>query len=120
MLRVTADANILVSALLYRRGKSNQLLRKAIDGEINLTVSQPIIDETLEVLERKFGASRDFLTEARVVIGAAARIVQPAMRLNVVKEDQDDDKVLECAVSAGSDYIVTVADFLNIIQGREP
>jgi predicted nucleic acid-binding protein len=53
--RVTADTNVLVSGLMYRRGKSFQLLHMALAGEISLTVSQPIIDETLDVLERKFG-----------------------------------------------------------------
>lgn len=29
------------------------------------------------------------------------------MRLDVIKEDPPDDRVLECAVSSGADYIVT-------------
>jgi uncharacterized protein len=107
VLRITADANILVSGLLYRRGKSYQLLQKAIERQISLTVSQPIVDETMEVLTRKFGATADFIAEARAVIGEAARTVTPAVQLSVIKEDPDDDKILECAVSAGSDYIVT-------------
>jgi putative PIN family toxin of toxin-antitoxin system len=61
----------------------------------------------MEVLERKFGASPDFIAEARAVIGQAARIVQPAVQLSVIREDPDDDRVLECAVSAGTEYIVT-------------
>ena len=29
------------------------------------------------------------------------------MQLNVITEDPNDERILECAVSAGSDYIVT-------------
>jgi uncharacterized protein len=112
------------------------MLQKAISGEINLTVSQAIIDEAAEVLERKFGASPDFISEMCAVIGLAARIVRPAVRLKVIAEDPDDDRVLECAVSAGSDYLVTgdkdllrlkqydaikivsVAAFLDLLQRR--
>ena len=50
MLRITADTNILVSGLVYRRGKSYDLLRMALDGTVNLTVSQHILDEMADVL----------------------------------------------------------------------
>ena len=79
----------------------------ALEGEINLAVSQPIIDETLDVLGRKFGVAAEELPEYEAVIREAARTVRAAVALEVVKEDPDDNKILECAVTAGSDYIVT-------------
>ena len=36
-----------------------------------------------------------------------ARHVTPAKRLRVVRSDADDDKILECAVAAGSEIVVT-------------
>jgi hypothetical protein len=36
-----------------------------------------------------------------------ARTVTAAVRLEVVREDPPDDRILERAVSAGADYIVT-------------
>lgn len=107
MRRVTADTNVLVSALIYRRGKPYQLLRMALEGEINLAISQPIIDETLEVLDRKFGIPPEELPEYKAVLTEAARTVQPAVQLDVIREDPDDNRILECAVTAGSEFIVT-------------
>ncbi len=37
----------------------------------------------------------------------AARTVQPSVQLDVITEDSPDNRILEYAVSAGSDYIVT-------------
>jgi hypothetical protein len=34
--------------------------------------------------------------------------VTPAERLRVVTADADDDKILECAVAAGSEIVVTL------------
>ena len=34
-------------------------------------------------------------------------MVAPTQTLNVIAEDPDDDRVLECAVASGSDVIVT-------------
>ncbi len=134
MRRVTPDSNVLVSALMYRRGKPYQLVRMGIEGEISLTISRAIIDETLEVLVRKFNIRPEELPEYRSVLHAAARVVEPAVQLDVVKEDPDDNRILECAVTGGSDFIVTgdkdllrlarydsirilnVADFLGVLH----
>jgi uncharacterized protein len=107
VLKVTCDTNILVSGLIYRRGKPFRLLKLALEEEISLATSQPIIEETMAVLERKFEATPEDIDEATSLIHAAARTVRPAVDLNVIKEDPADNRVLECAVSAGSDYIVT-------------
>ena len=40
-------------------------------------------------------------------IAAFAEIVYPSEKLNVVEEDADDNKILECAVEGEVDYIVT-------------
>jgi predicted nucleic acid-binding protein len=47
------------------------------------------------------------IQEARNQISAFAQEVTPAVRLDVVKEDPADNRMLECAVSAGAEYIVT-------------
>ena len=107
MLKPTADTNILVSALVFKRGKPDKFLRMALAGQISLTVSDAILDEMADVLARKFQASPDEIAEAREIVREAARTVTPAVQLDVVKEDPADNKVLECAVTAGSDYIVT-------------
>jgi hypothetical protein len=57
------------------------LLQKALAGEINLAVSQTIVDEAMEVLERKFGAPPDFIDEARQIVALAARTVVPGTRI---------------------------------------
>ena len=136
MLRVTADTNILVSGLVYRRGKPYDLLRMALDGAINLTVSQHILDEMSDVLARKFDATPEEVAEATLIVRDAARVVTPALQLGVVTEDPVDNRILECAVAAGSEFIVTgdkdllrlgiydsikiltVSDFLNVGRAR--
>jgi uncharacterized protein len=107
VLRVTPETNILVSGLVFRRGKPHQLLRTALDGVVSMIVSQAIIDETTGVLARKFGASIDDIAEAKAIIADAARTITPTVQLDVVKEDPPDNRILECAVTAGADYIIT-------------
>lgn len=59
------------------------------------------------MLARKFDFSPEDLTEARKWITAMSRTVTPSVQLDVIKGDPPDNRILECAVSGGSDYLVT-------------
>jgi uncharacterized protein len=131
----TLDTNVYVSALVYR-GTPMRLLHLAMEGNLDVAVSQPILDETARVLREKFGWSPERVEEATTLILRFARLVAPAHTLDVVKHDADDNRIVECAVTAGSEYIVTgdkdlhrpakhgsvrvikIADMLDILQGK--
>jgi putative PIN family toxin of toxin-antitoxin system len=105
-VRVTLDTNIYVSAFEFQ-GQDKRLLHMAIDGDIEIAVSEPIIHETLRVLREKFEWDGYRLNDARQQILGLARLVAPTQALDVVKDDTDDNRIVECAVEAGSEYIVT-------------
>lgn len=66
-----------------------------------------IRDELRRVWIEKFGLSEPFLTERLRSISAWAQMVEPTETLDVVKESPDDNRILECAVAAHADYLVT-------------
>jgi uncharacterized protein len=105
-VKVTLDTNIYVSALQFG-GKPMQLLQMGLDGDIDIAISQPILDETIRVLREKFTWSDADLREAVAAISAATYRVEPTEALDVVKEDPTDNRVLECAVAAGSVVVVS-------------
>jgi putative PIN family toxin of toxin-antitoxin system len=107
VIRITADTNIIISGIIFPRGKPFQLLELAREDKINLTVSDEILDEMAGVLARKFNFPPGAIQETRRRIKAIARTVTPSVQLDVVKEDPADNRVLECAVSSGADYVVT-------------
>jgi predicted nucleic acid-binding protein len=59
------------------------------------------------VLGKKFGKTGEELLEVEALIRAATHEVTPTRTLNVIQEDPDDNRILECAVEAGSDVIVS-------------
>ena len=105
-MRVTADTNIYISALNYN-GPPRAFLELAVDGEVRLALSSEILDEIEATLRRKFSWPEDKIAEARVALRAITEPIVPAVILDVVKDDPDDNKILECAQSAHSDCIVT-------------
>jgi len=113
MPAVTLDTSTYISALQFG-GEAFSLLEMGRDGELDIAVSQEIITETLGVLRRKFGWSDADLEGARAAIETSARIVEPKQRLNVITEDDPDNRVLECAVEGGAQFIVSGdKDFLR-------
>jgi uncharacterized protein len=58
-------------------------------------------------LRDKFGWSEEALTIAKERIADFAELVTPARKIDAVKEDPTDNRVLECAETGISDYIVT-------------
>ena len=65
------------------------------------------MDEAAEVLERDFKYSK---SEAKNIIEKIllfADLAEPKQKVDVIKDDPDDNKVIECAIESSSDYIIT-------------
>ncbi len=114
MTRVTLDSNIYLSALVFG-GKPMRLIEMAVEGEIEVAISDPIIEEVRGNLQKKFGWSDARAAEAIDTITAFTRHVIPTGIINAVPSDPDDDRVLECAIAASSEVIVSGdADLLRL------
>ena len=116
MRRITADTNLYVSALQFG-GKPQTLLDMAQDGQIELALSDEILDETLRILRDKFQRSPEHLRDAEAQLRAVTKHVSPTERLDVVKADPTDNKILECAVAAGSEVVVSGDKHLLELDG---
>jgi uncharacterized protein len=103
---VTLDSNIYVSALNFG-GRPLQLLQKAAAGEIGIAVSDSILNEVARILRDKFEWSAHRVQGAESTIRSIARHVTPGKTLDVVKDDPDDNRIVECAQASGSAFIVT-------------
>jgi uncharacterized protein len=107
VLRITADTNVIVSALNFP-GNPLRILDLAEAGEIRLAVSDDILNEVNRVLLRpKFGWSQDRVDAAIRQIAGFAEHVEPKQRIDMIVDDPTDNRILECAVTSGSDYLVS-------------
>ena len=106
MLRVTADTNIYISALQFG-GQPLRLLELAREKKIVLTTSAAILQEISEVLRDKFQRSERDIDQAMQHLSHIAETVIPSERVNAVPDDPDDDAIIECALAAEADVIVS-------------
>lgn len=135
MFDITADANIYISGFRFH-GVPLKFLEAARAGPFQLAISAPLLAEVRRVLRDKFHWPPSLLDDTEALIDSMARRVVPTQTLHVVTDDPDDNRVLECAVAAGSQFIVTgdgdllrlgsyegirilkVAEFLELAQIR--
>lgn len=114
-MRVVFDTNIIISGLLYP-GKQRTLLGYVIDHTLELVISHPIIEEVHDVINRdKFKVQRELSVITVAELIDLGKLVHPRKKLNVVKSDPDDNRIIECAVEGKAQYIITGdSDLLNL------
>jgi len=110
MFRVILDTNVLVAGLRSNRGASYQLLQRVDEGSFTPVLSVPLVFEYEEVLKRQsryLGLSHkdlEAIVDYLCDIGEHRRIF---FLWRPVLPDPRDDLILELAVEAGVDGVVT-------------
>lgn len=135
-MRAVFDTNIYVSAFAIPGGQAEEAYLAAIHGRFELFTSVPILTETATVLQNKFEWSAEKARALVQAISHVATVVTAGTRLRVVR-DEPDNRILECAIKAQAEFIVTgdrqllalgryegvkllrLADFLGLLKAEE-
>jgi hypothetical protein len=109
---VVLDTNVVVSALLSAEGAPAEIMRRWEAGAFDVAISPALLSELERAL--KYEHVRKYFQEPPEKIDSlldrfrtVGILVEPEFRLDVVEEDPDDDRVIECAVAAGASYIIS-------------
>lgn len=105
-MRVVFDTNIYVSAFAIPGGLAEDAYLYALHGRFELLTSVAILTETVTVLQREFDWTEEKARELVQTISRVASVVKTTARLRVAQDDPDN-RILECAIHAGADFIVT-------------
>lgn len=106
-MRITLDTNVLISSLIAAGGSADQVVQFVRDGELEMVLSQFILDELTRVLIQKFGLPLKSVQKAVQRFQRFATIVEPVLTIDIIKEKENDNRILECAVAGKVDYLVT-------------
>jgi putative PIN family toxin of toxin-antitoxin system len=110
VLQIILDTNILVAAFRSKRGAANFLLDKLDDPRWQVNVSTPLLLEYEDVLKRP--EMNDYISESDVDIFldglcAIAENYDIFFLWRLLAKDPNDVFILELAVSANADFIIT-------------
>ena len=106
-MRVVLDTNVLLSALAFPGSKPDRVLQRVRRGEVELFLSPFILAEFERILRDKFRFTKRQTDERVTAIRHMATLVEPTERITLVAAKDDDNRILECALAARADYLVT-------------
>lgn len=106
LLRIVLDTNVYISAALHGR-QAEAALQLAAARQMVLLTSPVILIE----LERKLTGKLDWSeNQVRLFIDAirgVSEVFEPQQTLHVVLDDEDDNRIIECAIAGEAALIVT-------------
>ena len=108
-VKVVFDTNVWISIFMEKRLKDEfsrikQDLTVYVSEDIGLEVSKVLQYPKISEILRKTGIrEKDVLR----ILAVNSKRVEPKVKLHVINEDEEDNKILECALAAGADIIVS-------------
>jgi putative PIN family toxin of toxin-antitoxin system len=119
--QIVLDTNVLVAAFRSQRGASNKLLSLLNDPRWQINLSTPLVLEYEEALKRPGmieGFSDAAIDTFLAGLCAIARHHDIFYLWRPLAHDPDDDFLLELAIRAQADFIVTynASDLLPVAQ----
>lgn len=107
MIKVVVDTNVFVSS--FFGGKPKRIIDLWKTGKVKLCLSGKIVDEYIEVLKRLGLQDEKELEELLGLFAEGFNTIftVETPTLNIVKDDPDDNKFIECAVALKSSYIIS-------------
>lgn len=107
MLRAVLDTNVLISAQLSSRGAPALILDLLLSRSFRCYVSRELLAEYEAVLLRpRFNLPEQHVVRSIAELKKKMIYVAPRKALRVCS-DTGDDNVVECALEARADYVVT-------------
>ena len=107
-MRVIIDTNVFVSGIFWEGNFCSKIIDKWKNKKFELVSSIEILEEFVETLRNfKIQMPDDMIEEWKNKIIENSIIVESTIKLNVVKDDPDDDKFLESGISGNADLIIS-------------
>lgn len=120
-MKIVLDTNVVISGLLVTDGPPGIIVDLWADNKLTVVVCQALVEEYIDVFLRpKFKRAgtiferQDLLMEFFELENTI--FVFPKMRLDVIEDDPEDNRVLECAVEGNVQYIVSGDEHLLALK----
>ena len=118
-MKVVLDTNVFVSGIFWKGNYCSIIISYWIEKKF-LIISISIIEEITETLKNfKIPLAMEDILMWENMIVKNSLLVEPQEKIEIVKDDKDDNKFIEAAVEGKADYIITQDNhLLNIKEVR--
>lgn len=112
---IILDTNVLLVSI-SSKSPYHCIFRQLINGTYDLSVTTEILMEYEEVIDRKYNSevAKDVIRTLLTLPNVQKIIVY--YKWNLIEADSDDNKFVDCAVSANATGIVTQDKHFNVLR----
>ena len=104
MSRLVLDTNCLIQ-IVSPRSKYHSLWDSFVRGENTLCVSNEIIEEYVEIMQKLMGFAAAEYVVKTILNSKFTEMITPFYNFNLIEADKDDNKFVDCAIAANASLI---------------
>ncbi len=114
-MRIVLDTNCLIQSI-SPRSRYYAVWESLVDGRNILCVSNEIIMEYLEILQRLTDHDTAETVIKTIINSKFVEFITPYYNFELITQDPDDNKFVDCAISANARFIVTNDRHYNVLK----
>ena len=123
-MKIVLDTNVWLSGIFWD-GEASKILEKAEKKDIQIIISEDILSEIINVLNRE-SKFKKYILHLRLSIEDLLRtilsistLIETKTKLDIIKEDPKDNIILEAAIEGKAEYLISYDNhLLNMIEFR--
>ena len=115
MSRLVLDTNCLIQ-IVSPRSKYHALWESFVCGENTLCVSNEIIEEYVEIMQKLMGYAAAEYVVKTILNSKFTQVITPYYNFNLIEADMDDNKFVDCAIAAQAKCIVTNDHHYDVLK----
>ena len=114
-MRIVLDTNSLLVSI-GRKSKYRPIFDALLEGRITLLITNDIISEYTEIIERKTNAIVATNIADLLVSSPHVEEVKVYFKWSIITEDADDNKFVDCALNGRASFLVTDDKHFSILK----
>ena len=114
-MRIVLDTNCLLASL-SRRGAYFNVWKGLQQGKYTLCVSNEILEEYEEILTQSTNSVIASNVVQTLLNAPTVEFIEPFYRFNLITQDPDDNKFVDCAIASNATYIVSNDSHFDVLK----
>ncbi|PSL25617.1 putative toxin-antitoxin system toxin component, PIN family [Dyadobacter jiangsuensis] len=117
-MKIVLDTNVLLVSL-PTHSKYHPIFQALLRKEYDLFVTNETLMEYEEQIGKRLGVKRTELQLIELLNLSNVHKIVPYYFWQLIEQDADDNKFIDCAVSAGADYLVSNDRHFDVLASIE-
>jgi len=114
-LKIVLDTNVFLVSLASGY-KLHWIFTSLIEGAFDICISNEILTEYQEVISKRYGLEKTASTLDFLLLLPNVKFTDPFFNWNLIEQDKDDNKFVDCAVAASADFIISNDRHFNVLK----